>query len=123
MLSRQNGSSVDQKEPYALLLNYGTDSKDTQLLSRSISIFRNDSPECLEVHELGVAVEGAGGGEDDEGEEAVVDVAVRAEVLARVRAPDLQAVVGALWDGQRRGQLARLLCPLFFFCPGESLQD
>ena len=71
------------------------------------------------MHELGVAVDGAGGGEDDEGEEAVVDVAVRAEVLARVRAPDLQAVVGALREGQRRGQFARLFFPLFFSALGN----
>ena len=83
-----------------------------------ITIFLNDSPECLEVHELGVAVDGAGGGEDDEGEEAVVDVAVRAEVLARVRAFDLQVVVGALRVGQRRGQLARLSAPLSFSALG-----
>ena len=83
-----------------------------------ITIFLNDSPECLEVHELGVAVDGAGCGEDDKGEEAVVDVAVRAEVLARVRAPDLQVVVGALREGQRRGQLARLSAPLSFSALG-----
>ena len=71
------------------------------------------------MHELGVSVEGAGGGEDDEGEEAVVDVAVRAEVLARVRAPDLQAVVGALREGQRRGQLARLFCLMSFSALGN----
>ena len=107
-------------------MNYGTDflviiSNHNFPILQGPCNFRNGSPECLEVHELGVSVEGAGGGEDDEGEEAVVDVAVRAEVLARVRAPDLQAVVGALREGQRRGQLARLFCPLSFFCPGKSL--
>ena len=73
------------------------------------------------MHKLGVAVDGAGGGEDDEGEEAVVDVAVRAEVLARVRALDLQVVVGALREGQRRGQLARLFCLLSISALGIPL--
>ena len=72
------------------------------------------------MHELGVAVEGAGGGEDDEGEEAVVDVAVRAEVLARVRAPDLQAVVRAL---RERGSTCTFVLSFVLFCPGKSLLD
>ena len=68
------------------------------------------------MHELGVAVDGAGGGEDDEGEEAVVDVAVRAEVLARVRAPDLQAVVRALREG---GSTCTFVLSFVLFLPWE----
>ena len=48
------------------------------------------------MHEFGVGEERARGGQDDEGEEAVVDVAVRAQVLARVGALDLEAFVRAL---------------------------
>ena len=54
------------------------------------------SPEGLEVHEFGVAEDGSGRGEDDEREEAVVDVAVGAEVLARVHATQRQVFVSTL---------------------------
>ena len=52
------------------------------------------------MHELGVAEDGAGRGEDDEGEEAVVDVAVGAEVLAVVHALQQQVLVSALRAGR-----------------------
>lgn len=75
----------------------------------------NDSPECLEVHEFGVAEEHPRGGEDDQREEAVVDVAVLAEVLARVGALDLEAVVRALRVRGREGVNSSVClrhCPL-----------
>ena len=37
-----------------------------------------------------------------------MDVTIRAEVLARVGALDLQVVVGALWVGNDGGQLVSL---------------
>ena len=70
----------------------------------------NDSPECLEVHEFGVAEERPRRSEDDQREESVVDVAVLAEVLARVGALDLEAVVRAL-RGREGGQLVCRFTP------------
>ena len=74
------------------------------------------------MHEFGVAEEHPRGGEDDQREEAVVDVAVLAEVLARVGALDLEAVVRALRGaGEGGGQLACLFTPLSFaMCCGGN---
>ena len=66
------------------------------------------------MHEFGVGEERARGGQDDEGEEAVVDVAVRAQVLARVGALDLEAFVRALMTA---AGVQLVCCPLTMWEP------